>query len=208
MKGKLNEQLSKKQTYVNLSNLETCNSSTLWTFSVLQLALIPFRRLTRLAKRKGFSRMNGLIVPKNSRIRHFHRTTSFSADYVIATRWIKPTLIIKVSSTPNAAVKKLWKNSEFLHFLPQDKRIMHIYSKYGRTTTWNHSKFFFDGTIARTLRQRFKRWKGWLGFVIVGELISWSWVVPYQISQTIVFIARQMSSFTRSQKETKTCLKK
>ena len=75
----------------------------------MQLVLIRSWRLTKLAKRKSFSRMNGLIVPKNSRMRHFHRTTSFSADYVIATRWIKPTLIIKVSWTLDAAVKKRWK---------------------------------------------------------------------------------------------------
>ena len=208
MNGKLNQQLSEKQTNRTLPNLETCNSSTLWTSSVVELVLIPSGRLTRLAKRKGFSRLNGLIVPKNSRFRHFHRTTRFSADYVIATRCLKPTLIIKVSSTLDAALKKRWKNSEFLQFLPQDKRIMHIYSKYGKTTTCNHSKVFLDGTITKMLCQRLKRWKKWLSFIIVSELICWSWVVRYQISQTFVFIALQMSSYTRSRKETKTCLKK
>ena len=54
------------------------------------------------------------------------------------------------------ALKKL---REFLQFLPQDKRIMHIYSKYGKTTSCNHSKIFFDGTITRMLCQRLKRLK-------------------------------------------------
>ena len=208
MKGKFNQQLSKNQTNIYLSNLETCNSSTLWVLSVVQLVLIPSWRLTRPAKRKGVSRMNGLIGPKNSRIRHFQRKTSFSANYVIATLWIKPTLNIKVSSTLDAAVKKLWKNYDFLQFLPQDKRIMHIYSKYGKTTTCNHSKLFFDGTKTSMLCQRLEWWQKWLSFIIVSELICWSCVVRYQISQTFIFIALQMSSFTRSRKETKTSLKK
>ena len=123
MNEKLNQQLSRKQTNINLSNLETCSSSTLSTSSVVQLVLIPSWRLTRLAKRKDFSRLSGLIVPKNSGFRQFHRRTSFSADYVIATRWIKPLLIIKVSSTLDAAVKLCWKNSEFLQFLPRAREI-------------------------------------------------------------------------------------
>ena len=70
-------------------------------------SLDSFLKAYKTTETKGFfSCTNGLIVPKNSRIRHFHRTTSFSADYVIGTRWIKPTLIIKVSSTLDAAVKK------------------------------------------------------------------------------------------------------
>ena len=69
-------------------------------------SLDSFLKAYKTSETEGFSRMNGLIVPKNPRIRHFHRTTSFSADYVIATRWIKPTLITKVSSTLDAAVKK------------------------------------------------------------------------------------------------------
>ena len=157
IKGKLNQQLSEKQTNIYFLNLETCNSWTLWTLSVVQLFLIPSGRLTRVAKRQGFSSMNGLIVPKNSRVRQFQRTTRFSADYVIATRWIRPFLIIKVSSTLDAAVKRRWKSTEFLQFLPQYKRVMHIYSKYRKNTTCIHSKVFLDGTITRMLWQRLKR---------------------------------------------------
>ena len=40
---------------------------------------------------------------------------------------------------------------------PQDKKIMHIYSKYGKTTTCNLSKIFLNGTITRMLCQRLKR---------------------------------------------------
>ena len=111
-------------------------------------------------------------------------------------------------STLDTAGKKRWKNFEFLQSLPQDKKIMHIYSNYRKTTTCNHSKIFFVGTITRILCKRLKRWRKSLNFIIVSELICWIWAVCYQILQIFVFIARRMSSFTHSQKETKTCLKK
>ena len=84
----------KKKTKLYLLNLETCNSSTLWTFSVVQLVLIPSWRLTRLAKRKFFSRRNSLIVPKRitypalpqyneffSRLRNCNRLDKAYSDY-------------------------------------------------------------------------------------------------------------------------------
>ena len=142
LKGKVNRQLSKKRTNIYLSIFVTRNSLLLWTFSLVQLVLILPWRLTRVAKRKGFSRMNRLIVPKNGRIRHFHRTTSFSADYVIATHSIKSSFIIKISSTLDAAMKKRFKKSEILQVSPHDQKIRHIYSKYGKTTTFNPSKGF------------------------------------------------------------------
>ena len=105
-------------------------------------------------------------------------------------------------------MKKRWKNSEFHQFPPQDKRITHIYSQYGKTTTCNHSKIFLDGTITRMLRQCLRRWKEWLSFIIVSELICWSWVVRYQISQTFVFIALQMYKFYTLLEEDKDLLEK
>ena len=119
--------------------------------------LDSFLKAYKTSKAKGFFRMNALIVPKNSHTRHVHRTKSFSVDYVIANRWINLNLFIKVSSTLDAAVKKRWKNSRYLQLLLEDKRIIHIYSKYGKTATCNHSKTFFDGTITKMLCQRLKR---------------------------------------------------
>ena len=69
-------------------------------------SLDSFLKAYKATETKGFFPYEWFDSPEKLTYPHFHRTTSFSADYVIATRWIKPTLIIKVSSTLDAAVKK------------------------------------------------------------------------------------------------------
>ena len=69
-------------------------------------SLDSFLKACKVSEAKGFFPYEWFDSPEKLTYPTLHRTTSFSADYVIATRWIKPTLIIEDSSTLDAAAKK------------------------------------------------------------------------------------------------------
>ena len=205
MKGKLNQQLWKKQNNIYISNLETCNSSTLWTFSVWQLVLIGPWRLTRLAKRKGYSRANSLIVQKTSRVRHFHHTTSSSADCnPLDEAYSQYQSIVNSGCSSEEVLKKLR-----VSWVPPTRQEKYAYLlQVWKNNDMQSFKDFLRWCNNKDVVPTLEAMKKKIEFYHSTELICWRWVVRYQISQTFVFIALQTLSFTLSRKETKTCLKK
>ena len=80
----------------------------------------------------------------------------------------------------------LWKNLDWRLFPKERNKIIRIWEKYGRGTTWNHSKISSSGTTLKMLFLPLKLYKKGCSFVARKELTCWrlSFTVPNLANRT------------------------
>ena len=175
----------------------------------MQLVLIPSWRLTRLPKRKGFLPYEWFdspekltypaIPPYDEFLSWLCNCNPLDKTYSDYQRFLNSGCSseeamkkIRVSSVPPtgqenyAYLQQVWKNHDMQSF----KDFLRWYNNKDIVPTLEAVKKMLEFYHSKRI-----------------DMLKLGCSLP-KISQTFVFIARQMSSFTHSQKETKTCLKK
>ena len=123
---------------------------------------------------------NGSMIKNSWDILKWRMLMLSTVNKKTATCWKQTSMCANVYSERGYLVVLPWKSLDYYLFPKERKRNIKILERYGKGTTWKHSKIFSNGTTMRMLFLPSKLHKNWGSFISRKELTYRSYVPPYQ----------------------------